>query len=125
MGLSTRTVSVSRVTRYIRWIQKRVSTQIGNGFGAGIGIGPRLFLNGTFFGFGGDLNPGTNIVYTINTTTGVATEYGTYSLGTGNNSSIIGAAIHGLSVPEPSTFILGISAIVLTGMVTAVRRASR
>ncbi len=39
-------------------------------------------------------------------------------------SGIIGVAGFPASVPEPATFILGISAIVLTGMVTAVRRAS-
>lgn len=63
------------------------TTPIGNGFGPEIGIATGLFLNGTFFGFGGNNETRANYVYTINTTTGVATEYGSYSLGAGTTAS--------------------------------------
>lgn len=92
------------------------STPIGTGFGAGIGIATGLFLNGTFFGFGGNFNDNSLDVYTINTSTGLATVYGTYSLGTGDNSEILGVALAPSSVPEPSTLLMGIASIVLMGM---------
>ena len=99
-----------------------LNTPIGTGFGAGIQIATGLFLDGTFFGFGGNVDDNSLDVYTINTSTGLATGLRNLrSLGTGNNTGIIGVAGFPASVPEPSTFILGIGAIVLTGMVTAVR----
>ena len=97
-----------------------LSTPIGTSFGAGILIATGLFLDGTFFGFGGNFNDNSLDVYTINTTTGLATVYGTYSLGAGDNSGILGVAVETASVPEPSSLLL--SALGAVSIGAAVRR---
>jgi hypothetical protein len=92
-----------------------VTTPIGSGIGAFIFAG--VFLNGTLYGFGMDLN-----VYTIDTTTGKGTLYGAYSLGANDQSWISAAAVplSHAAVPEPATLSLasvGLALVSLAGMV--------
>jgi hypothetical protein len=100
------------------------STPIGSGFGPGIYIATGTFLNGTFYGFGGNLNDNSLGVYTIDTSTGVATLYGSYSLGSGDQDPILGVAVAPAAVPEPSTLAIGIVAMIL-GSTAAVWKTRR
>jgi hypothetical protein len=76
-----------------------VATLIGTGMGDNIFAGG--FLNGTLFGFAPDGD-----VYTINTSTGDATFYGSYNLGPGSTDSVYTAAVVPSAVPEPSSLAL-------------------
>ena len=97
------------------------TTPIGTGFGSGILIASGTFLDGTFYGFGQNSNDGRLNVYTIDTTTGLAAVYGSYSLGAGDNSLVLAVAVAPSGVPEPSTFVLGAIAVTLM----AITRMSR
>jgi len=85
------------------------ATLIGTGMGDYIFSG--VFLNGTLFGFAPDGD-----IYTIDTNSGVATFYGSYSFGGGSGDYISASAVAAAAVPEPSSLAL---VSIGTGLVTA------
>jgi hypothetical protein len=94
------------------------TTPIGSGMGAFIFAG--AFLDGTLYGFSMDLK-----VYTINTSTGTGTLYGSYSLGPNDPNWITAAAVPlaPAAVPEPTTLSLASVGVVLMGLAGMVWKA--
>jgi hypothetical protein len=76
------------------------------------------FVNGTLYAFdsAGD-------ILTINTTTGAATKVGTYTLPGGASDAILASAVLTTGViPEPSSVVMGLIAVVAGGTVGLLRR---
>jgi hypothetical protein len=89
--------------------------------GTGFFVINGLFVNGTLYGF----DDNTNAIVTINTSTGVGTQVGTYNIGsTINVPDVIYASAPVLtaSVPEPSSVVLGAIALVASGSLVLLRR---
>jgi hypothetical protein len=72
----------------------------------GFAIDNGLFVNGTLYGF----DTSVDAIVTINTSTGAATQVGTYSLPNGDQILASAAA-----VPEPSSVVLGLMGVMLAG----------
>lgn len=90
------------------------TTTIGSGLGYGVDNG--LFVNGTLYGF--DIY--TDAIVTINTSSGTASQVGTYSLP--NGDTIYASA---LIVPEPSGLVLGLIGAAAAGSLHLARRRRR
>ena len=94
-----------------------VATLVGS---TGFQIVDGLFVTGTLYGF--DL--ATHAIVAINTTTGAGTQVATYSLPNGdfiNSSAVVASRI---GVPEPSSLILGLMAVIAGGSIGLLRRPS-
>lgn len=87
------------------------ATTIGD---TGFTIDNGLFVGGTLYGF--DTN---NAIVTIDTSTGLGTQLGTYDLP--NGDFIVASAFGPQSVPEPSSLILGLVATALAGTFGLIR----
>ena len=97
-----------------------LATPIGD---TGFSVISGLFVNGTLYGFD-DL---TNAIVTIDTSTGVATQVGSYFIGgSGQYGDAIYATapIQAAAVPEPSSILLGVIATVACGSLGLLRRRS-
>ncbi len=81
----------------------------------GFAIDNGLFVNGTLYGF--DMN--VDAIVTINTTTGAATQVGTYSL---PNGDVIYSSA---AIPEPSSLVLGLIGTMLAGSFGLARHRRR
>jgi hypothetical protein len=89
------------------------TSTIGNGLGYGVDNG--LFVGSTLYAF--DIF--SDAIVTINTTSGTATQVGTYSLPGGD--IIFSSAL----VPEPSGLVLGLIGLATAGALSLARRRRR
>ena len=78
-----------------------------------------LFVNGTLYGFGFETSLGA--IVTINTTTGSATQVGTYVL-PGGDQIVASALLTPAAVPEPSGLVLGLIGAAVGVSCAVVRR---
>lgn len=92
-----------------------VATTIGSTGSSDLYAG--LFVYGTLFGFDGH----SHAIVTVSTSTGMATQVATYSLPNGNPIDAA-ATLLTQSVPEPSSVIMVVIAIVAGGFVGLLRR---
>jgi hypothetical protein len=95
-----------------------VATLVGD---TGFFIINGLFVNGTLYGF----DDNTNAIVTINTTTGAGTQVGTYNIGSTNgvpDAILASAPFQAAAVPEPSSVVLGLIAVVACGSLGLLRR---
>lgn len=92
------------------------ATLIGD---TGFNIINGLFVNGTLYGF----DDSTHVIVTINTTTGVATDVTSYTLPNGDSVLASALAPQG-TVPEPSSVVMGLTALAAGGLLGLIRRRS-
>jgi PEP-CTERM motif len=95
-----------------------MATDIGN---TGFFVYTGLFVNGTLYGFDGN----SDIIITINTSTGTGTLVTSYSLPNGDAIDASALLVTTQGVPEPSSLVLGLFGTVLAGSVGLIRHRRR
>ena len=95
-----------------------VATDIGS---TGFLVYTGLFVNGTLYGFDGN----SDVIITINTSTGAGTQIASYSLPNGDAIDASALLVTTQGVPEPSSLVLGLFGTVLAGSVGLIRHRRR